>query len=284
MRANNKPDPAFDPFDLTGKVALVTGGSRGIGRGVALCLAKAGADVAVTSRKQERCDEVAAEIRALGRRALGCACHVARWDEIEELVETIYAEFGRVDALVNNAGISPLYPSPHDVSEEYWDKVLGVNLKGPFRLTALVGERMKSGGGGSVINVSSMGAVRPSREVIPYAAAKAGLNAMTIGFADALGPAVRVNAVMPGPIRTDIARNWDQEAFARRARTFPLRRVGEIDEVVGAVHYFASDASTYTTGAVLAVDGGAQWSFAGGGDEAVTAPGGSVFHGEEVRG
>jgi NAD(P)-dependent dehydrogenase (short-subunit alcohol dehydrogenase family) len=254
-----------DRFDLGGRVALVTGGSRGLGRAIARGLAEAGADVAVASRKQEACDEVAAEIRTLGRRVFGHACHVGRWDEVDRLVDAVYGELGRVDVLVNNAGIAPTYPDPASVSEELWDKVLAVNLKGPFRLTALVGARMAAAGGGSIVNVSSIGAVRPTGDILPYAAAKAGLNALTVGFADAFGPAVRVNCVMPGPFLTDIASGWDHEAFAARARTFPLRRGGEPAEIVGAVLYFASDASSFTTGAVLPVDGGAQWSLAGGG-------------------
>jgi NAD(P)-dependent dehydrogenase (short-subunit alcohol dehydrogenase family) len=169
--------------------------------------------------------------------------------------------------LVNNAGLAPTYPNPQGVSEELWDKTLAVNLKGPFRLTSLVGARMLEGDGGSIVNITSIGAVRATHEILPYAAAKAGLNALTIGFADALGPKVRVNAVMPGPFRTDISRHWNQDAFAERARTFALRRAGEPDELTSAVLYFASDASSFTTGAVLAVDGGAQWCMAGGGDQ-----------------
>ena len=126
---------------------------------------------------------------------------------------------------------------------------------------------MVAGAGGSIVNTSSIGAVRPTHDILPYAAAKAGLNALTVGFADALGPKVRVNAVLPGPFRTDISRNWDHEAFAERARTFPLRRAGEPNEIAAAVLYFASDASSFTTGALLAVDGGAQWSLAGGGEQ-----------------
>jgi NAD(P)-dependent dehydrogenase (short-subunit alcohol dehydrogenase family) len=277
MPSSNGTDP-LNRFDLTGRVALVTGATRGLGRAIVQGLAAVGADVIVSSRKQDACDEVAEQVRGLGRRAFSYACHVANWEEIDGLVEAAYAEFGHVDVLVNNAGISPLYPSPEGVSEELWDKVLGVNLKGPFRLSALVGARMRERGG-SIVNVSSIGAVRPSYDIIPYAAAKAGMNAMTVGFADALGPNVRVNTIMPGPVRTDISRNWDEEAFAARASTFPLRRAGEPDEVVGAVLYLASDASSFTTGAILAVDGGAQWSLAGGGDQAMKIAGGSVFRG-----
>jgi NAD(P)-dependent dehydrogenase (short-subunit alcohol dehydrogenase family) len=261
------PASPFDRFDVTGRVALVTGGTRGLGRSIVRTLAAAGADVVVASRKQEACSEAAEEVRRLGRRALAHACHVGRWDDIDALVEAAYREFGQVDILVNNAGLAPTYPDPQSVSEELWDKVIAVNLKGPFRLTSLVGARMVAGGGGSIVNITSIGGVRPTHDILPYAAAKAGLNALTLGFADALGPKVRVNAVMPGPFRTDMSRNWDHEAFAERARTFPLRRAGHPDELASAVLYFASDASSFTTGSVLAVDGGAQWSLAGGGDQ-----------------
>jgi NAD(P)-dependent dehydrogenase (short-subunit alcohol dehydrogenase family) len=262
------PPSPYDRFDLTGRVALITGGTRGLGRAIIHTLAGAGADIVVSSRKQDACDEAAAEARSIGRRALAYACHVGQWDDLEGLVDAAYAEFGRVDILVNNAGIAPTYPDPRGVSEDLWDKVIAVNLKGPFRLTALVGARMAEGDGGAIVNISSIGSVRPTRDILPYAAAKAGLNALTVGFADAFGPKVRVNAVMPGPFLTDISRNWDQEAFAERARTFPLRRAGAPEELASAVLYFASDASSFTTGAVLAVDGGAQWSLAGGGQQA----------------
>ncbi len=143
---------------LTGKVALVTGGSRGLGREMVLAFAAAGADVVVASRKLDSCQEVAAEVEAMEPHTLPVAFHVGHWDEIEGLVEQAYGAFGRVDVLVNNAGMSPLYPDLPSVTEELWDKVMGVNLKGPFRLTALVGTKMADGPyGGSIINVSSRG-------------------------------------------------------------------------------------------------------------------------------
>jgi NAD(P)-dependent dehydrogenase (short-subunit alcohol dehydrogenase family) len=253
-------------FDLSGRVALVTGGTRGLGLAISRAFAAAGADLVVASRKEDACREVAAELRAVGRRALGHPCHVGRWDDLERLVDAAYAEFGRVDVLVNNAGASPLYPSLGEVGEDLFDKVIAVNLKGPFRLAALVGERMAAGEGGSIVNISSTGAVRPTGDIVPYAAAKAGLNAMTVGFADALGPKVRVNAIMPGPFLTTISKAWDMDMLAERTRAFPLRRAGIADEIVGAALYLASDASSYTTGAILTVDGGAQWSVPGGGD------------------
>jgi NAD(P)-dependent dehydrogenase (short-subunit alcohol dehydrogenase family) len=265
--ANTQTRPDVrDLFDLTGRVALVTGGTRGLGLAIARAFAAAGADLVIASRKEQACNAVAAELRAAGGRALPCPCHVGRWDDIERLVDSAYAEFGRVDVLVNNAGIAPLYASLAEVTEELFDKTIAVNLKGPFRLAALVGERMLASGGGSIINVSSTGAARPTADIVPYAAAKAGLNAMTVGFADALGPKVRVNAIMPGPFLTSIARDWDGDVLAQRTRTFPLRRTGLADEIAGAALYLAGAASSFTTGTILTVDGGAQWAMPGGGD------------------
>jgi len=253
-------------FDLTGKVALVTGATRGLGREIALAFADAGADLVVSSRKTDACEALADEIRRDGSQALGHACPMASWDDVDRLAEAAYDRFGRVDVLVNNAGMSPLYPDAASVTEELWDKVLGVNLKGPFRLTALIGTRMAEGDGGSVLNISSIGAIRVSGDVLPYGAAKAGLNALTVGFADAFGPKVRVNCIMPGPFLTDISRAWDMEGFESSARGFALRRGGRPDEIVGAALYFASEASSYTTGAILPVDGGALFSRPDSGD------------------
>jgi len=245
-------------FDLTGRVALVAGGSRGLGREMVLGFARAGADVVIASRKLESCETLAREVQAeTGRRALAHACHVGRWQDLDRLAAAAYAAFGKVDVLVNNAGMSPLYDHVANVSEELYDKVLAVNLKGPFRLTALVGTRMAAGAGGSIINVSSVGAIRPYGDIVPYAAAKAGLNAMTVAFAHAFGPKVRVNCIMPGTFLTDITRGWNLEEFAaKHAVRFALRRAGDASEIVGAALYLASDASSYTTGAILTVDGG----------------------------
>jgi NAD(P)-dependent dehydrogenase (short-subunit alcohol dehydrogenase family) len=243
--------------DLTGRIALVTGGSRGLGRAIVQGLAEAGADVIITSRKLEECERAAAEVeRDTGRRALALRCHVGHWEAVDELVDRAYAEFRQIDILVNNAGMSPLYDRPSDVTEELWDKVIAVNLKGPFRLSALVGERMQQGGGGSIINISSSGSRYPRGDIIPYAAAKAGLNALSEAFAHAYGPQVRVNVVMAGPFLTDISKAWDMNGFEEMAKRFALRRAGRPEEIVGAVLYLASDASSFTTGAVLQVDGG----------------------------
>src|SRR5437868_10581564 len=173
-------------FDLSGRVALVTGGSRGLGRSIVLGLAQAGADVVVASRKLDNCEAVAEEVETTtGRQALPVACHVGYWDELEDLVDAAYERFGKVDVLVNNAGMSPLYPDLMSVTEELYDKVFDVNLKGPFRLAVLVGTRMVDQGGGSIINVSSIGSLRPYGGIVPYAAAKAGVNTMTGGLAGA---------------------------------------------------------------------------------------------------
>ena len=245
-------------FDLTDKVALVTGGSRGLGREMVRAFAQAGADVIIASRKLDACERAAEEVqRETGRRALPVACHVGEWDQVEQLADTAYAEFGKVDVLVNNAGMSPIYDHVVNVSEALYDKVLDVNLKGPFRLTAIVGTRMAEGEGGSIIMVSSTASLHPRKDVISYAAAKAGLNAATVGFAHAFAPKVRVNCIIPGPFLTDIAKAWDMEAFnARAASTILLQRGGQPNEIVGAALYFASAASSFTTGALLTVSGG----------------------------
>jgi len=244
-------------FDLTGRVAMVTGGSRGLGHAMALGLAEAGADVVVASRKLEACEATVAEVEALGRRGLAVGVNMSHWDGMDGLVEAAYDHFGRIDVLVNNAGMSLTYGDLTDVTEAMWDKVVGINLKGPFRLTALVGPRMAAGDGGSIINVSSTGSIRPAPFMLPYDAAKAGLNALTVGFAHAYGPSVRVNCIMAGPFFTDVTKDWDLEAFDVEVRKrHALGRGGQPDEIVGTALYFASDASSYTTGAVLRVDGG----------------------------
>ncbi|MET1002076.1 MAG: glucose 1-dehydrogenase [Acidimicrobiia bacterium] len=242
---------------LEGRVALVTGGTRGLGREMVTAFARAGADVVIASRKQHACDEVARAVRAAtGRRAFAHACHMGSWSDVESLVDAAYSEFGAVDVLVNNAGIAPVYPSLVEVSEELFDKVIAVNLKGPFRLAALIGARMAAGNGGSIINISSVAAIRPAPDDLPYAAAKAGLDALTAGFAQAYGPKVRVNTIMAGPFLTDISDAWDLDAFSDRAKTYALGRGGAPDEIVGAALYLAGDASSFVTGSVLRVDGG----------------------------
>ena len=245
-------------FDLTGRVALVTGGSRGLGREIALGLAEAGADVVIASRKLAACEEAAHDVeQSTGRRALPVACHVGNWDELDGLVDAAYSHFGKVDILINNAGMSPLHGAPETIGEDLFDKIIGVNLKGPFRLAALVGERMARGGGGAIVNISSTAAIEPRPEAIVYCAAKAGLNAITVACARAYAPRVRVNAIMAGPFLTDVSKAWDMPAFEAKVATWlALGRGGQPNEIVGAALYLASDAASFTTGAVLRVDGG----------------------------
>jgi NAD(P)-dependent dehydrogenase (short-subunit alcohol dehydrogenase family) len=252
-----------DLFDLTGKVAVVTGGSRGLGREMVQAFAAHGADVVIASRKVDACDALAREVTdATGREAMGVAFHAASWDDNDRLADAVYERFGRCDVLVNNAGMSPLYASLAEVSEDLFDKVIGVNLKGPFRLSALVGERMAAADGGSIINISSVAAVTHSPQQLAYGAAKAGLHVLTSGIARAYAPKVRANVIMAGPFLTDISKAWDMDAFNERAKaTIPLQRAGNPNEIVGAALYLASDASSYTTASVIKVDGGSAYQF-----------------------
>lgn len=242
-----------DYFDLGGKVALITGGSRGLGLEMALAFADAGADVIVASRKLENCEGAAGQIRAKGRRALALAVHAGKWNDMERLAEQAYAAFGRVDILVNNAGMGPSLPSDA-VTEDLFDKVVALNFKGPFRLSALVGRRMADGDGGSIINISSGASWKAMPRVVPYAGAKAALNAMTIGLAQEFGPKVRVNAIAAGPFLTDIAKAWSEEQRASSPNA--VGRPGRADEIVTSALYLASPHSSYVSGTIVRCDGG----------------------------
>jgi len=249
--------PPAGLFDLSERVALITGGSRGIGRAVAEGLAMAGADVVVASRKLANCETAAEEIQtASGRRAVPVACHVGRWEDCDRLVDAVYGRFGRCDVLVNNAGMSPVYDDLTAVSEELYDKVHGVNAKGPFRLSTQMGSRMGGGEGGSIINVSTVGSWRPTPGDLPYAMAKAALNALTIGLAGAWAPKVRANLVLPSASETDLTATWPPETRARLAQANPMKRLGRPEDLVGACVFLASDAASYVNGAQIAVDGG----------------------------
>lgn len=242
------------------KVAVVTGGSRGMGREISHDFARRGFRLVVASRKAPACEALAGELgERYGIEALGLSCHVGHWPECDALVERTLEEFGRIDVLVNNAGMSPLYPSLVEVSEELFDKVVGVNLKGPFRLAVLAGAAMQRGDGGEIVNVGSVAALQPHANELPYAAAKAGLNALTVGLAHAFGPAVRVNGVLPGMFRTDISKAWSADIVAK-SEAAALGRIARPDEIVGAVRYLTSPDSSYTTGAIVKVDGGLTWA------------------------
>lgn len=248
----------MNTFDLTGKVALVTGGSRGLGLAIARGLSQAGASVAIASRKLENCRVVAEELTAAGQKASAHAFDAGRWDDCDRLFAEVTDRWGGADILVNNAGKSPLAPSSLETSQELFDKVIAVNLRSTFRLSALFGAQMQSRNGGAIVNISSTGSLRPDPNFAPYAAAKAGVNVLTETFAMEFGPKVRVNTVMPGPFHTDATQAWSKsDAFTRYAKEFlPLNRGGNPPEIVGAVLYLVSDLATFTTGACLAVDGG----------------------------
>ena len=244
-------------LDATGKVVVVTGGSKGLGRAMALGFAEAGADVVVASRKLEPCEAVADEVRSVGRRALALACHVGDWDQCGALVDATVAAFGRIDVLVNNAGIAPVPPSLLDVTPELFDKTIAVNLKGPLRLTALAAEHMPAGG--AIINVSSKASLHPSSFTVVYAAAKAGLNALTRASADEYGArGIRVNAIVCGTFHTDSfhASMPTDAGQAQMASGVALGRIADADEIVGTALYLASDASSYLTGELITLDGG----------------------------
>jgi NAD(P)-dependent dehydrogenase (short-subunit alcohol dehydrogenase family) len=242
--------------DMTGKVAVVTGGSRGIGRAIVQALAEAGADVVIASRKLDACEVAAEQVRASTRRqAVAIACHVGRWGDCDRLIAETLARTGRLDVLVNNAGMSPLYDSLDAVSEELFDKTLAVNLKGPFRLAALAATHMAAHDGGSIINIGTTASLTASVGELPYACAKAGLNALTVGLAEAYAPRVRVNAILPGPFRTDISKGWAPPEGAE-VPFVPLGRMGDPAELAPLALHLASAASSYTTGAIIRVDGG----------------------------
>jgi NAD(P)-dependent dehydrogenase (short-subunit alcohol dehydrogenase family) len=243
-------------LDATGKVAVVTGGSKGLGRAMALGFAEAGADVVVASRKLDACETVAAEIRAVGRRALPLRCHVGNWDECATLIDASVSEFGRIDVLVNNAGIAPVPPSLREVTPDLFDKTVAVNLKGPLRLTALGAEQMTEGG--SVINISSTASLHATPFTVVYAAAKAGLNALTKAAAAEYGPrGIRVNAIVCGTFHTDSFHHGKSlEMQERMASNVGLRRIATADEIVGTALFLASDASSYLSGELVVLDGG----------------------------
>lgn len=245
-------------IDLTGKVAVVTGGSRGMGLEIVRGLSRAGATVAVASRKLEACTAVVDELTAAGGRASAHAFDAGSWQNCDRLYAEVTERWGGAQILVNNAGKSPVAPSSVETSEQLFDKIIAVNLRAAFRLSALFGAQMQAQSGGAIINISSSGSLRPDPSFAPYAAAKSGLNVLTETFAQEFGPKVRVNTVMPGPFHTDATRAWSRsDAFTRyAARTLPMGRAGNPPEIVGAVLYLVSELASFTTGACLTVDGG----------------------------
>jgi len=243
--------------ELAGQVALVTGGARRIGRAIALALAHQGATIVVNAKtSREEAEDTVREIKALGGTARAMLADVTDEAAVAGMVGAVDRDLGGVDILVNNAGMSPAYATLADVGEDLYDKVHAVNARGPFRLSVRIGERMAQGAGGSIINVSSVGSLRPTVTDLPYAMAKASLNALTLGLAGAWAPKVRVNAVLPSASETDLTSAWSQEVKARIAGANPMQRLGRPEDIAAVCVFLASDAAGYVNGAQIPVDGG----------------------------
>jgi NAD(P)-dependent dehydrogenase (short-subunit alcohol dehydrogenase family) len=252
-----------DLFDLTGKVAIVTGSTKGIGRAMAEGLAHAGATVVVSSRKQDLCDEVAEQISiTTGSEVVGIACHVGDWEQIPYFVDTVRDQLGRIDVLVNNAGINPARTTIEDMPIDLWKKVFNVNLEGPLRTSQLIAPIMRDQGGGSIINIASMGGYSGGAPISPYCASKAALINLTKSMAQAWAPwNVRVNSLAPGPFMSEMV-----EGAARVSPGFKeliaggtlQKRIADPTEIVGPVVYLASDASSFVTGDDISASGGMQ--------------------------
>ncbi|MFH1485527.1 MAG: glucose 1-dehydrogenase [Chloroflexota bacterium] len=246
-------------FSLKGRVAIVTGGSRGIGRAIALGLAEAGADVVVASRKLADLESVAGEVSALGRRSLAVATHMGKAEDIQNLVDKVKQEFGRIDVLVNNAGTNPVFGPVLEGDERAWDHIMSVNLKGYFLMSQAAAKAMIEQKRGVIVNVASVAGIRPMTGLGFYSVSKAGVIMLTRVLASELGQHnIRVNAIAPGIVKTRFSQAlWDNPDILQKAVTnAALGRIGEPDEMVGAVLYFASDASSFVTGQTIVLNGG----------------------------
>ena len=247
-------------LSLQGKVALVTGSSRGIGKSVALAFADAGADLALASRKLPDLEQVAEEIRGTGRKALCVPTHMRKVDEMKALVRKVMEAFGRIDVLVNNAATNPAMGPIVDTEESVYDSIMETNLKGYFVMSQLVGRVMRDQKSGVIINISSAGGVSPAEGLGPYCISKAGINMLTKALALELGPYnVRVNAIAPRIVKTDFSKAlWTNEKLMEREFKFtPLKVVATPEEMAQTALYLASDATNYMTGHVLVINGGA---------------------------
>ncbi len=246
-------------FDMSGKVAVVNGASRGIGEAIARGLAECGAMVVLTSRRQESVQRVAYEIIEAGGKAAAKSCHAGHLDEIEALFEYVNAEHGRLDILINNAATNPWYGPAADLSPEAFDKTVEVNLKGPYFMLARAVPLMAKGGGGSIVNVASIAALTPPPGQAVYSMTKAGLISITRSFAKEYGKqGIRVNAILPGVVETKLAAAMIEDpAVQKWLSRLPAGRAGQPDEMVAGVLYLVSDQAAYTTGTTLVMDGGA---------------------------
>lgn len=250
----------LEKFSLKDKVAVITGGSRGIGKAIALEFASAGADIVVASRKLDACKACAEEIEKLGRKALAVAVHTGKFDQLENLADQALKRFGKIDILVNNAGTNPHFGSIMDIEKAAWDKTFDVNLNGVFFLTQAVFNKWMRDHGGVVINMASVAGLRPAPMTGTYSVTKAALIMLTQVLASELGAYnVRVNALAPGFIRTDMSKAvWTSDFFKEEVKKIPVPRLGETEDIVGAALYLASDASSFMTGETIVIDGGAR--------------------------
>jgi NAD(P)-dependent dehydrogenase (short-subunit alcohol dehydrogenase family) len=252
-------------FSLQGKVAVVTGASRGIGKAIAIGFAKAGATVAVTSRKVDDLKATADAIRAFGGQAIVIQSHLGKMDEIGKMVDAVMQQYGRIDILVNNAGASPAMASVLDSEERLWDTIMNLNMKGLYFISQAAARIMKDQGGGKIINIASIDGFHPERQVSIYSISKAGVRMISKAFAAELAPYnIQVNTIAPGPISTKMMdSHWHaltpeeaRKAKAETAKVIPIGRIGDPDDIVGAAVYLACSASDYTTGAEILIDGG----------------------------
>jgi len=246
-------------FDLQGKIALVTGSTKGIGKAIASRMAEQGAQVVVSSRNQELCDEVAGEINAAGGTAIGIACNINYKEQLENLVKQTEIQLGSIDILVCNAAINPYFGPSQEISDSAFDKVMHANIGSVHKLCQLVIPSMAANGGGSVIIVSSIGGLKGSDALGAYAISKAADMQIARNLAVEWGPKnVRINCIAPGLVRTDFARAlWENpEIYAATVSKYPLRRIGEPDEIAGTAVLLASDAGSFTTGQTIVIDGG----------------------------
>jgi gluconate 5-dehydrogenase len=248
-------------FDFSGKVVIVTGSTKGLGRAMAQGFAEAGAALVVSSRKQDLCDQVAAEITAsTGATVAGIACHVGEWDAVPAFVDTVVERFGPIDVLVNNAGINPTSAAIVDFTPELWRKIFSVNVEGPLRMSSVVAPVMRDNGGGSIVNIATVGAYIGPPGSSAYGASKAALLNLTKTMSKEFAPwNIRVNAISPGPIKSELTEGAERATpgfYERAGSATTMKRVAETEEIIGPLLYLASEASSFVTGEDHIVAGG----------------------------